>query len=92
MVDTNEMQEGMARFNITWNGQNGDLPDPVSYDSSDADLKRIATESIRDGYIPGIDAGTADFTDFIVDRFDARGDVPYSRIILRPKTPFGIEK
>lgn len=79
----------MARLNITYNGQQGDLPDPVPYDSTDATLKQMATESVRDGYVPGIDAARADFTDFVVDRFPARADVPYNRLSLRPKTPFG---
>lgn len=27
-----------ARLNITWNGQNGDLPDPVSWHASDREI------------------------------------------------------
>ncbi len=81
----------MAKLTITYNGQQGDLPDLVSYDSTDGDLKQIAAESVRDGYIPGIDADpNVDFTDFVVDRFPARDDVPYNRLSLRPKTPFGV--
>lgn len=79
----------MAKLTITYNGQQGDLPDPVPYDAADADLKRMATESVRDGYVPGIDAAAAEFADFVVDRFPARADVPYNRLSLRPKTPFG---
>ena len=45
-----------ATLNVTWAGNNGDLPDAVSYDSSDADLKQVASEAIRTGYIPGVDA------------------------------------
>lgn len=82
--------DNMARLTITYNGQQGDLPDPVSYDSTDGDLKQMATESVRQGYIPGIDAAAGvDFTDFVVDRFPARNDVPFNRLSLRPKTPFG---
>lgn len=81
----------MAKLTITYNGQQGDLPDPVSYDATDGDLKQMATESVRQGYIPGIDAaGAADFTDFVVDRFPSRQDVPFNRLSLRPKTPFGL--
>jgi len=80
----------MAKLTITYNGQQGDLPDPVSYDATDGDLKQMATESVRQGYIPGIDAAAGvDFTDFVVDRFPARNDVPFNRLSLRPKTPFG---
>jgi len=89
LVPVVEPPEGMAKLTITFNGQQGDLPDPVSYDSTDGDLKQMATEAIRDGYIPGIDAAEADFADFVVDRFPARDDVPFNRLSLRPKTPFG---
>lgn len=82
--------ENMARLNITFNGEQGDLPDPVSYDMTDGDLKQIATEAVRTGDVPGIDAAPdADFGDFVVDRFPAKDDVPWNRLALRPKTPFG---
>ena len=82
--------ENMAKLTITYNGFQGDLPDPVSYDSLDSDLKQMATESIRQGYVPGIDAvQDVNLTDFVVDRFPARQDVPFARISIRPKTPFG---
>lgn len=85
-----QQDETMAKLTITFKGQQGDLPDMVAYDSTDGDLKQVATESIRTGYIPGIDADAdADFTDFVVDRFPAREDVPFNRLSLRPKTPFG---
>jgi hypothetical protein len=91
MADNEAIVPQMAKLTITFAGQQGDLPDPVSYDASDADLKQMATESVRQGYVPGIDAApNADFTDFVVDRFEARPDVPYRRLSLRPKTPFGI--
>lgn len=81
----------LAKLTITYNGQQGDLPDPVPYDATEATLKQMATESVRDGYVPGIDATAADFTDFVVDRFPARDDVRYNRLSLRPKTPFGTD-
>ncbi len=43
-----------ARVNVTFGGQNGDLPDPVFYDSTDGDIRAMVTEAIRDGSIPGI--------------------------------------
>jgi hypothetical protein len=80
----------MARLNITYNGQQGDLPDLIPFDVADEDVRRMATESVQTGYVAGIDmAADADFTDFVVDRFPAREDVPVNRIALRPKTPFG---
>ena len=88
-MDNVAIPEGMARLNITWAGNNGDLPDPVPYDATDTELKHIATESVQSGYIPGIPAdGAVDLMDFVVDRF-AAGEIPYSRVFIRPKTPFG---
>lgn len=80
----------MAKLTITYNGEQGDLPDPVPYDATDADLKQMASESVREGYVPGISAAAdVNFTDFVVDRFPARHDIPFNRLALRPKTPFG---
>lgn len=79
-----------ARLNITWQGQNGDLPDTVSYHASDADLLRWATEAIRSGDVAGIGRQrNARLKGFVVDRFPASAQVPYPRIFVRPKTPFG---
>lgn len=86
----NVIPQGMARLNITWGGNNGDLPDPVDYDANDGDLKQIAAEAVQGGSIPGIPASPGvDFGDFVVDRFTATADVPYARVFIRPKTPFG---
>jgi hypothetical protein len=77
-----------AVLNITYSNTNGDLKDWVPFDSTDADIKRYATEAIRSGSIQGIDAQDADFTDFMVQRFPAKDDLP-NRVVLRPKTAFG---
>jgi len=80
----------MARVNVTINGQNGDLPDPVSFDATDADIKAWVTETVRAGGIPGITADArADFTDFVVDRFPPNEARPFNLLQVRPKTPFG---
>lgn len=82
--------ENEARVNVTFGGQNGDLPDPVFFDSTDGDVRAMVTEAIRDGSIPGIPAqADADFGDFVVDRFATTEARPYNLIQLRPKTPFG---
>ena len=79
-----------AMVNVTWNGQNGDLPDPVSFDSTDGDILQMVTEAVRAGDVPGIPADTtATFTDYVVDRFDATDARPHKLISIRPKTPFG---
>jgi hypothetical protein len=79
-----------ARVNVTWKGSNGDLPDPVSVDAQDADVKRWVQEAVRTGGVPGIAADpTADFTDFVVDRFQPTEVRPWAMFATRPKTPFG---
>jgi len=83
--------EPVARLNVTYGGQNGDYPDPINIDATDADVKQIAMESVAAGYIPGIPADPAvNFTDFVVDRFPATAELP-ARLMLRPKTPFGVD-
>lgn len=83
------MDETQARLNITYNGQNGDLPDPVFYDATEGDLKTWATEAVGNGSVPGIDAVAADFTDFVVERYGPNDQRDHNIIYLRPKTPFG---
>ena len=78
----------MARLNITWAGQNADLPDMIDKDLSDAEVRTLATEAVSNG-VPGINAdANVDFRDFVVDRFPATDDLP-ARVMIRPKTPFG---
>ena len=79
-----------ARVNITWQGQNGDLPDPVSFDATDGDVLQWVTEAVRAGDVPGIHADRrAVFRDFVVDRYAANDARPFNLIQVRPKTPFG---
>ena len=87
-----EIPNHMAKLNITYRGQQGDLPDAVTYDTSDMDIKRMAAEAVRQGYVPGINAHeTPDFEEFVVDRFPAHPEVPYNRLSIRPKTAFGVD-
>jgi len=79
-----------AVLNITWAGQNGDLPTPVLFDSTDVDIRRWATEAVRGG-IPGITAdANVNFADFVVERFGATEGLP-NRVLLRPKTAYGFQ-
>ena len=88
MEDT--LTNTQARVNVTYAGQNGDLPDAVYFDSTDGDVRAWVTEAVRSGGIPGILAiANANFGDFVVDRFRATDARPYNLIQLRPKTPFG---
>ncbi len=80
-----------ARLNITWGGQNGDLPDPIRLDSADGDVKQFAQEAVRGGSVPGIPLdANANFANYIVDRFPPNEQRPYNTIFLRPKTEFGL--
>ena len=90
-VIQNVIQNDQAKVNITWAGQNGDLPDPVAFDATNGDILQWVTEAVRGGNVPGIQADpNADFTDFVVDRFNANNDRPYAAVFVRPKTPFGL--
>jgi hypothetical protein len=84
------MEATEARVNVTFGGQNGDLPDPVNFDSTDGDIRGWIAEALRTGGVPGIEVtGDVDLTDFKVDRFEATEVRPYRLISLRPKTAFG---
>jgi len=89
---TDIIQDYEARVNVTYGGENGDLPDPVNFEASDADVKAWVTEAVRNGNIPGIPADPdADFSDFVVDRYSANETRPYRLFQIRPKTPFGLD-
>lgn len=86
MADINANE---ARVNITYGQMNGDLPDPVLYEASEADILTWVQEAVRGGSVPGIDANPgADFHGFVVDRIPAKDDLP-ARLMVRPKTAFG---
>jgi hypothetical protein len=77
-----------AVLNITYDGEQGELPDPVLYDASDADIIRWATEAVRGG-IPGITArADANLAGYVVQRFGSTADLP-NRVVCRPKTEYG---
>lgn len=79
-----------ARLNVTYRGQNGDLPDPVDFGATDGDIRGWVTEAVRTGSVPGITPDPyADFRDFVVDRFAPTPVRPYALLQVRPKTPFG---
>ena len=86
------MQDYEARVNVTWGGENGDLPDPVDFQAPDADIKQWVTEAVRGGGVPAIQAdgkANANFDDFMIERFASNNERPYNQIMVRPKTPFG---
>jgi hypothetical protein len=79
-----------AKLNITYAGMNGDLEDPIPFDMTDDEIIELATEAVQSNSVPGIDeVSDVSFVDFVVERFEATDAVPFARILLRPKTPFG---
>lgn len=92
IIDVQIIDPNQARVNVTYRGQNGDLADTVLLDATDADIKTWVTEAVRTGSIPGIGAdATANFADFVVDRFGPTEQRAYALVQVRPKTPFGNE-
>jgi hypothetical protein len=89
-MNQNDILAHEARVNITWRGQNGDLPNPAPFDATEGDIKQWITEAVTNGSVPGIRADAdVDFTDFVVDRFRPNEQRPFNLIQIRPKTPFG---
>lgn len=89
-IHQNLIPDGFARLNITYQGHNGDLPDPVMVDATDDQIRRMIVEALAAGNIPGIPRfPAANLTDFVVDRFAATAEIPVARVMVRPKTPFG---
>lgn len=91
MVDTVLIPAHQARLEVTYKRQHGELPDPVTFDSSDADIRGWVTEALRTGGIPGIDPDpNADLQDYVIDRFSSVPGVrEYHLIQTRPKVEFG---
>jgi len=82
--------EDEASLNVTWAGQNGNLPDPIPFNSTNREVMAIAQEAIRAGDIPGINADrAANLEGFVIDKFAATEGIPFGRIVARPSTPFG---
>jgi hypothetical protein len=69
----------LATLNVTYNGMSHDIPSQLDADTSDADIRRIAAESLA------VEPNAFDL--FVVDRFDTPEGG--KRLYLRPKVPFG---
>lgn len=84
------MESNYAKVNVTWMRQNGYLNDLVLFDSSDESIRQMVKEAVASGSVDGIQKDeNADFTDFVIERFEPSGDNP-ARIVVRSKTPFGL--
>lgn len=85
-----ELQETEARVNVTWSGNNGDMPEPVEFDASEANVRRWVTEAIQNGTIPGIPADPeVDLSNFVIERLAATEVRPFNQVLVRPKVSFG---
>jgi len=80
-----------ARVEVTYRRAHGELPDAVTFDASDEEIRGWLTEAIRTGGIPGIAADpTVNLNDYVVDRFaPVPGVREHNLIQTRPKTEFG---
>ncbi len=85
------IQPHQARVNITYKRQYGELPDAVTFDSTDADVRGWVSEAIRTGGVPGVDADpNVRLTDYVIDRFPpVPGVREHNLIDIRPKVEFG---
>lgn len=82
--------DNQAQVNITWNSQNGSLPDPVPLDATDDEILQMVTEALRGGGVTNIPADPdADLDGFVLDRCPPAEDRDFHVITLRPKVPFG---
>jgi hypothetical protein len=90
-VEDNNMEDYEATVNVTYAGANGDLPDPVPFDTTDAVIRGLIEEAIRTGSLPGVATDAdVDLSDYVVDRFPATPERTHNVMFLRPKTPFGV--
>jgi hypothetical protein len=78
-----------AVVNVTWQGQNAELPNPVSRERSDDEVIAMVTEAIRAG-MPGIRADeNVTLRGWRVDRDEPNATTPWHRMTVRPKTAYG---
>ena len=81
---------GEALVNVTYDGQNGDMPNPVPAEASQEDVLAWVAEALRSGDVPGIPADPRpDLLDFVVERIPVSAAYPYVRLMVRPKADFG---
>lgn len=80
-----------ALVTIDYDGQQGDLPDPIPFNTPDPDVIRIAQEAWRGGLVMGVPADpNANLANYLVKRFPANEANP-NRMSVRPDTPFGTD-
>lgn len=88
-VVTRAIAPNEAKVNVTWAGQNADLPDAVLFDLPDETIRAMVAEAVRGG-LPGIAADAAvNISNHVVDRFAPTEARPWNLLSVRPKTEFG---
>jgi len=103
MVEPNNMPmvvndaDDYAVLHITLAGESGYAPDPIAYDLSDDDIRRMAAEAVSGNNIAGLrdqEVTPDTFANFVVERHDAtpaaggKQALP-NRLFLRPKAEIG---
>lgn len=87
---THTIPPHLAVLNITWRGENGNLPDPVDPRLSDAQICEMVEEVLQTGGVPGIPADPrARVANLVIERFEPNEAYPYSRLLARPAVEFG---
>lgn len=85
------MEDRFATAELTFNGEQGVVNDPLRWDLSDASVVEMVQEALRSGAVTGITQDAdADLTGYKVGRYPARpAEGLPNRFSLRPSTPFG---
>lgn len=80
-----------ARVNITYGGQNADLPQTVDANASTDTIKRFVIEALLSGSVAGLTpVAGEDFSGYTVDPLmPAIEGRNYDLFVFRPKTRFG---
>lgn len=84
------LRDDQAIVSVTVAGEHGDLKDPVSRDATDGDLRAMVAEAVAGGGVRGVRAQQVNLANYQVERYGPNEEYRYNRIILRPKTAFGL--
>jgi hypothetical protein len=83
------VNENEAVVIVTYEGEQGELTNPVPFESAQGDVLAWVKESIESGSVRGMTAHqNVDLADFVVTPYVAKDGLP-NRLVVRVKTPFG---
>lgn len=85
----NMLQGHEARLEVTWQGEHGTVDGAIPFDWTDDVILATVQEALQGGDVQGITTQGGDIGDFVVERFTANNEVPYNRIMVRPKVTLG---